>query len=133
MTTKDNVLKWSMIVGSVLWIAIAGSFHWEAFIGPQSYEKSSVSDKIDNCEGSFKQRYECKSSLIINDSRETFMDWTWRLAVVFGPPLALGIAWQMHPEPKRRRHEKRQHRRNRSQGDHSGDDHEHPPGHGHSP
>ena len=98
------VLKWIAIAIAAMWIAGAGWFQLSGVagnygIGSASYRKASGA-----CKGSFSNRYACKSSAIIAGENQAFIDWAVRLAIIFIPPLGLGIVFGF----VRRRREERE-------------------------
>ena len=107
--TKDNiVLKWLAIFLAIVWLGTTGWLNFDAFAGRQGYERPEVQAKLSNCDGTFKQRYECKSSQIISEGRSTFLDLALRSAIIFAPPLLLWAAWSQLPD-RRRRHRRTAH------------------------
>ena len=101
--TKDNiVLRLMAIMLALAWIGVTGWLNFDAFAGRQSFERPELAAKLDNCEGTFKQRYDCKSSQIVADGQSTFLDLALRGGLIFGPPLILWAGWSLLPERRRR-------------------------------
>ena len=51
--------------------------------------------QLEDCKGSFKERYECKSALMRSEQQSSFYFWAERLGLVFGPPLLAYIAYNL--------------------------------------
>ena len=108
------VLKGIMIAIALLWIAGAGwiqipSSAGDYGLGSYSYRKASGA-----CEGSFSDRYECKSSALISGENQAFIDWSVRLAIVFVPPLGLSIVYGFIRRRREEREAEEARRRNRA-------------------
>lgn len=83
-------LKWLVNGGGLLWLLLMG---WlmiatlpEGAI--QNHGSSQVRDRMDNCAGSFSERFECKERIIVASGRETFYITALRFLLVIVPPLA---------------------------------------------
>lgn len=98
-----NGLRILAVLISLAWIAWAG---WQQFAAlpeeaVQHHGSDVVKDRMKDCEGSFKQRYECKEAIVIQSGRDTFNNMMMRLAIVFGPPALLGILFAFAvPKPR---------------------------------
>lgn len=103
MTSQQQTLaRRGIIVAATLWLAIAGWLQFGMSDGSRSNRYSSYQTRQQNCSGSFSQRYDCRSSLTISRGRNDFYKWSRKLAIVFMPPLIVGIGWSRY----RRRLEK---------------------------
>lgn len=87
------VLKWLMIAIAAAWIAGAGWFQIAGVTGNYGIGSSSYRKVSGACNGSFANRYACKSSAIIAGENQAFIDWAVRLAIIFIPPLGLTIVF----------------------------------------
>lgn len=85
--------KWIMIFLSAVWIAGAGWYEISGATSNYGFTSGSYRKAIKACRGSFANRYECKSSAIISGENQAFIDWTVRLAIIFVPPLGLGMVY----------------------------------------
>lgn len=77
------------------WMAWAG---WNEFAAlpesdVQTHLSPAVKEKLRECEGSFKKRYECKEAIVIKTHRDTFYFMALRIGFVVVPPILLGIAF----------------------------------------
>jgi ActR/RegA family two-component response regulator len=92
------ILRWSVTAIAVAWLALAavneyfevGVFEYQA-----QKDREALDRQLAQCRGDFKQRYECKSQLIRAAGSSSFNYWAARLGVVFGPPLALYVIYQV--------------------------------------
>lgn len=101
--TRDNIfLKGMVILIGVAWIAITVWLNFDAFVGKQGFDRPDVAQRLANCEGTFKQRYDCKSSQIVTENQGTFLDLSLRGALIFLPPILLWVGWSQLPERRRR-------------------------------
>jgi hypothetical protein len=79
------------------WIAWAV---WSQFLSIptgeiENHSSLSVKDRMNDCSGSFKQRYDCKNAIVIETDRETFLNMIERIAIVTVPPLMLVGGWRL--------------------------------------
>jgi hypothetical protein len=81
---------------------------------------------MQDCSGTFRQRYECKNQIIIQSDRGTFLAMLGRIAIVVVPPLLLfgglrlaerrrgdfdlTVEDESHLHPQRRHHRRRSNR-----------------------
>jgi hypothetical protein len=91
----DNrkVAGWGVTAISLLWIGGAG---WNQFGDiPESeietHSSAAVQDRLRDCSGSFKQRYDCKESIVLRVKQDTFNSLSERLAIVVVPPLLAAL------------------------------------------
>ena len=85
-----KILKWSIHVFCLVWIAASA---WYIFVRPggpdlqwQAYDRS-IDQKVNDCRGSYSERYECKSALILERDSKHFNWWAERVSIVAGPAL----------------------------------------------
>ncbi|OAN50385.1 hypothetical protein A6A04_02750 [Paramagnetospirillum marisnigri] len=93
----------------------------------ENHSSTSVQERLKDCSGTYKQRYECKENIVIKSTNNTFYAMFGRLAIVVVPPIILATA--LHMLTRRRsdddgpnddllqEHHRRHHRR-RSSGRH---------------
>ncbi|HIJ38308.1 MAG TPA: hypothetical protein HPP80_05350 [Rhodospirillaceae bacterium] len=88
----QKALKWVGIIASTLWIIV--SIYTAFFdVDPDQFgfKSPEVEARMQNCGGSFKQRYECKEAAILAKHRQSFVLWIEKVAAILGPPLALAF------------------------------------------
>lgn len=95
MTRAERTrLKWAVTASSVLWMVFMGWLMVATL--PQSavenHSSAIVKDRMSDCSGSFRDRYDCKEQIIIESGRETFFILTGRFLLVIIPPL-LATGW----------------------------------------
>jgi hypothetical protein len=119
--------KWLVTVVSLIWIAWAG---WDQFgnISDSDLEhhgSTAVQERMKDCSGTFKQRYECKENIVIQSGRNTFSAMLGRLSIVVVPPILLAAALHMlsrrrsdddGPSDELLQEHHRRHRRRRTSG-----------------
>lgn len=89
--------KWTVTVISLIWMGWAG---WNQFgniseSDVENHSSSSVQERLKDCSGTFKQRYECKESIVIKSTNSTFYAMFGRLSIVVVPPILLAAAYHM--------------------------------------
>jgi hypothetical protein len=83
-------LKWSAIIVSVAWIVAAC---WSQIIQPM-YEYTE--ERMNICSGTFAQRFDCKSALLVTKQQQDFYYWLQGLLVMFVPPSLLAVFYTWH-------------------------------------
>lgn len=118
--------KWMVTGISLIWMTWAG---WDQFgnlseSDIENHSSTSVQERMKDCSGTFKQRYECKENIVIKSGRDTFSAMLGRLSIVVMPPILL--AFGLHMLTRRRpdddgpsddllqEHHRRRHRRHTS-------------------
>lgn len=106
MTKRDRSrLKLIFTTTSLVWMAVTG---WMMFAHLDqddmgNLNSSALRDRMAECQGSFRERYDCKETLIVKSGRQTFNDMFLRFLLVIAPPLAaniwLGLYLRRHPVP----------------------------------
>jgi len=76
---------------SLAWMAWAG---WDQFANlpegtVENHSSAAVQERLRDCSGTFKQRYECKNAIVINTDRNSFFNMLGRIAIVVVPPMLL--------------------------------------------
>ncbi|MGE5548145.1 MAG: hypothetical protein ACM33T_14660 [Solirubrobacterales bacterium] len=113
--TKGQRKAAKLLVGLLCLVWIAGSgVAMFATLGEdevQTHSSDTVKDRLRDCEGTFKQRYECKEAIVIQTHRKTFYTLSERLAIVVLPPSLLAIAFSMALKriPVERPHHRHEH------------------------
>jgi hypothetical protein len=97
MMTKEkrSFLVWSVTAACMAWMALVGWLMF-ALLPPGAVEhhgSTAVKDRMaTQCQGSFRDRYECKEAIIVETGRDTFFNLAGRFLAVILPPLLLS-AW----------------------------------------
>ncbi|EPY00343.1 hypothetical protein [Magnetospirillum fulvum] len=55
----------------------------------ENHSSLSVKERMNDCAGTFQQRYDCKNSIVIETDRTTFINMVGRIIIVVLPPLLL--------------------------------------------
>jgi hypothetical protein len=97
-------LKWAAIAFSILWVVINV---YAEFIDEDptenGFKSREVESRMQNCGGNFHQRYECKESLVLAKQRASFILWSERLTITFGPPIGISLLFRMANKRRRLR------------------------------
>jgi len=105
------MLKWCAVAVSVLWMVAAGWGELSKITLPDDFRSTSYKREAERCAGSFANRYECKSSIIIGNDNSTFYDWVLRFAIVFVPPALIAALYSKVQERRERQAEEERERR----------------------
>ncbi len=94
---ESKIGKWVVMTISLVWMAWAV---WDQFANiPEGeiehHSSASVQDRMRDCSGTFKQRYECKDAIVIASGRSTFFNLAERIAIVTVPPMLLAAAFHL--------------------------------------
>ena len=84
------IAKWTAMAAGVVWVSVM--FYVEFLtIDPNDYGflAPDVAEQMDNCAGTFQQRYDCKEALIIRKGQRSFVIWMGKVALILGPPIVL--------------------------------------------
>lgn len=90
MTRAERArLKWAVNGGGLVWLLLMG---WLMIAtlpedAIQNHGTSQIKDRMDNCAGTFSERFECKERIIVASGRETFYITALRFLLVIVPPL----------------------------------------------
>ena len=96
MTTR-SILKWTAFIASTIWIVL--TIYQEFFdVDPDRYgfKSPEVEAQMSSCGGTFRQRYECKETAILAKGRDSFVIWMEKVAMIFGPPLAVSLLLRLY-------------------------------------
>lgn len=109
MTMDRGARRAAKLIVTLLCLAWIGVTGWSQFAAlPESevlnHNSTAVKEKMRECEGSFSQRYDCKSAIVIESGRDTFANMVLRLSIVAVPPsllaILLALALRRIPFPK---------------------------------
>lgn len=103
----ERLVKWGLILLSAAWIAAAGWFVYQDRVDPATAAllEQRFEQRLNDCEGRFADRYECRSNLMRERSWNTAFLWTKRLGIVFGPPLILAFVFTLVWKARERQRE----------------------------
>lgn len=76
---------------SLVWMAWAG---WNQLVDlpegtVENHSSDVVKERLRDCSGTFKQRYECKNQVVIDTDRSSFFNMLGRISIVVVPPMIL--------------------------------------------
>ncbi|MBC7907174.1 MAG: hypothetical protein H7Y60_10565 [Rhodospirillaceae bacterium] len=84
-------LKWAVTASSLLWMVLVGWLMVTTL--PQSavenHGSAVIKDRMSDCTGSYRDRYDCKEQIIIESGRDTFFILGGRFLLVVLPPLLM--------------------------------------------
>lgn len=88
-----NRLKLLLSAACFAWVGVSA---WIVFSDIpegeiQHHGSDAVKERMRECEGSFKQRYDCKEAIVIESGRDTFQNMIERLAIVAVPAILAGL------------------------------------------
>jgi len=96
-STKKTV-RWGSTIFTLLWILAVGVDQFGDF-GTFDYGKTqreeALQEQLNDCRGSFKQRYNCKSAILRAHGRDNFNYWGSKLGWTFGPALIIYIIFNL--------------------------------------
>lgn len=102
---ERTALIWSATGASLLWIVLSGWLMVATLPenAVENHGSSTIKDRMSDCTGNFRDRYECKEQIIIKGGRETFAIVLGRFLLVLVPPI-LASVWlssylRRHPAP----------------------------------
>jgi hypothetical protein len=86
----------------VAWLAVSG---WAFFgtVPPEivdNHTAKTMQDRMRVCEGTFRERFECKQAFLLSGERWGFAVAVNRLMLMCAPPLAAWIIWRMARRPQ---------------------------------
>lgn len=55
----------------------------------ENHSSEAVKERLRDCSGTFKQRYDCKNQVVIDTDRTSFFNVLGRIAIIVVPPLLL--------------------------------------------
>tara|TARA_B100000315_G_scaffold258176_1_gene309407 strand:- start:17706 stop:18659 length:954 start_codon:yes stop_codon:yes gene_type:complete len=96
-STKKTV-RWGSTIFTLLWILGVGVDQFGDF-GTFDYGKSQreeqLQEQLDDCRGSFKVRYNCKSAILRAHGRDNINYWGSKIGWTFGPALLIYIVFNL--------------------------------------
>lgn len=89
--TKRTLLIWSVTLSCLAWMGFVGWLLFAAMpAAVENHSSTAVKDRMaTQCQGSFRDRYECKEAIIVESGRDTFFVMAGRFLAVIVPPLLL--------------------------------------------
>ena len=87
-----KILRWVVYAASLAWI-LASS--WYIFLHDSEPDMNrlaferQIEQKIDDCRGTFSQRYDCKSALLREKYVQSFYWWSERISIIVVPSLVV--------------------------------------------
>lgn len=108
----ERFAKGLLILLCVLWMAASG---WVLLGQPtnteaDAYRQQMFEQKLKDCRGQFSERYDCMSALFRQKSSALAGSWAGRLLLIFGPPLAVSVAYAVFRSLRERRREEERNR-----------------------
>lgn len=107
---KRARLKWAVFLGGVLWLLLVGWLMVATLPhgAVENHGSAEVKDRMGDCTGTFRERFDCKQQVIIRSGRETFLTLAGRFLFVILPPL-VATGWlssylRRHPIELQHRH-----------------------------
>lgn len=85
--------KWAAIVLGSIWLAGSGYNEFLRADPSARIRAIQLKRQIDNCAGTFKTRYVCKSAALIRSENRLFGRWTKKIGIVFIPILMLLVLY----------------------------------------
>ncbi|MBT3915748.1 MAG: hypothetical protein HN731_03255 [Rhodospirillaceae bacterium] len=96
-STKKQV-KWGSTIFTLLWILAVGVDQFGDF-GTFDYGSSvreeQLQEQLNECRGSFKVRYNCKSAILRSHGRDNINYWGSKIGWTFGPALLIYIVFNL--------------------------------------
>jgi hypothetical protein len=95
--SRPITVKWGLTGIGLIWVVWAG---WDQFANIPASEIENhaspiVQERMRDCSGTFKQRYECKETIVIRSGRDTFVNMLARIAIVTVPPALLAAGYHL--------------------------------------
>ena len=102
---ERNRLKVGVTAAGILWMVVVGWLMWVTLPegAVETHTSDPLKDRMSQCTGSFRDRYDCKEQIIIQSGREAFYTLSLRFLLVIVPPmigtLSLSRYLARHPVP----------------------------------
>lgn len=87
------ITKRVLIALGVAWILFAVYDQWLASDAILSTRTTQYERQMESCFGTFKQRYDCKSAIMVAEGQSLFSLWATKAALIGGPPLLMAIVY----------------------------------------
>ena len=97
---KRGTIRWTLISVTLVWVILAGLDQFlelgtiEFNVGMQQ-QNEVLQQRLRNCRGTFKERYECKSQILVGSGQQSFYFWITKFGVTFGPALLIYITYNV--------------------------------------
>ncbi len=91
-------MKWGAGIAGVIYILVIGFdqfFGGATFSYANSQHEELLQQRLASCRGSFKERYDCKSSILLAEGRDSFNYWSKKYLITFAPPIFVYVAFHM--------------------------------------
>ncbi len=88
-SSDGRLLKRLVMASSVLWVVAIGWTQFSPLLTSTPTYSSSYQRTTDACRGKYSQRYACRSTQMLASSRASFLSWSLKIGLVFGPPILL--------------------------------------------
>ena len=91
-------MKWGAGIAGVIWIFVVG---FDQFFGGSTFDyantvrEEQLQRTLASCRGTFKERYNCKSSILLAEGRNSLNYWSKKYAISFARPIFLCVAFHM--------------------------------------
>ena len=95
--TKKSV-KWGAGIAGVIWMLVVG---FDQFFGGSTFNYADTAREeqlqrtLASCRGTFKERYHCKSSILLAEGRNSFNYWSKKYLITFAPPIFIYVVFHM--------------------------------------
>ena len=95
--TKKSV-KWGAGILAIIYMLVIG---FDQFFGGATFSYASslheelLQQRLASCRGTFKERYHCKSSILLGEGRDSFNYWSKKYLISFAPPIFVYVAFHM--------------------------------------
>lgn len=103
----ERSAKRLLILLSLAWMVAIGLFLFRQHTDPEleALRRHQFEQKMNDCRGTFAERYECTSALLRKQSSDKANWWALRLLLLFGPPLGACAAYATWWNVRERRRE----------------------------
>jgi len=99
MTPKTKkIVRWGSAVVGLIWIGAVGiaEFNDVGITGGGSnFRDKEIQKRLAKCSGSFKKRYDCKSSILRAAGADSFNYWGKKYGITFGPAIFLYVSFHI--------------------------------------
>jgi hypothetical protein len=100
------IMKRLLIALSVAWVLFAAYDQWLASDAIISTRTTQFDRQMESCYGTFKQRYDCKSAIMVAEGQNLFALWATKAAIIGLPPLLIAIIYSFVVNQMRARHQR---------------------------
>lgn len=90
-----RLFGWMLVLVSIAWLGTVG---WQMVLQMpadllENHRSKSVQERMRRCEGTFRERYACKETILVSGGRAGFTVWLDRLLFTFVPPATVWAVW----------------------------------------